>query len=669
MIEGKTVLASPSKDSSTHIAGHLGEKFDLALQALSEAKPFAKSTYQTDVFQLAETLMQTDAGMRALLDRAHRFDDAGVFASGPWADPAKLQPPLVAGSLGAGGVYPVVEILSELRMLSIAKGMKESHVSQPDANAFLTEVMALNLQYLFPGDTEQERVSAGPHRGSSIRLFRLLAEELEVSSLREDVVSEIEQICAQRPIMTARVRSLIEMASRIPENPHAGHSDQRLPVYTWAVKGASALSQQHPELADYRSALRRCERSVLEDEAKSFAKTMCSTGLTCPHHAILVRHLRANETDLLPAALGLNELGRADLGQNLDFVKQLIRVAILPATAQAIYGLARVLELGLLSRQEVSAGLTRLIDLDLTSEVRRNLLARRQTRDGVTANSLLLAGVVSVFGQPLGVGQGNNPTCQAARAISLWAQHAHGYLLELLVSAARDGFVEFSFEGETLRSDALVGGVATQLDFDLDPVSIVLTPHLDLIYDGMMKRVALKQEDGHKWVNPALYGRWVPNGFASVFADRAQTTISDYDEFVRRFFSTHHPAYNDGHLLMYPNPVGILVTNNHGDYLGPHAVSVQRVEEDPQGELRAYFYNPNNEGRQDWGQSVRPSIRGHGENEGESSLPFHEFAARLYAFHYNPYEEGDAYAVPLAALEEVEAAARETWGRAFVWKK
>jgi hypothetical protein len=144
--------------------------------------------------------------------------------------------------------------------------------------------------------------------------------------------------------------------------------------------------------------------------------------------------------------------------------------------------------------------------------------------------------------------------------------------------------------------------------------------------------------------------------------------VSGYEDFVRRFFATHHPAYNDGHALMYPNPVGLCVTNSHGEYLGPHAVSLQRIEPDPRGQLRAYFYNPNNEGRQNWGEDVRPSVSGHGENPGESSLPFDDFVARLYAFHYNPYEEGDAYAVPDLDLKRIEAAARNSWGRAFTWE-
>ncbi len=651
------------------VVQRLAAKLDTALEELTAAKPYAKSTYQTNVFQIAETLMGSDEGHKALLARAHQFDQAGVFEGGPWEDPTKLQPPLVAGSLKAAGVYPVVETLSELRMLAIARGNgnEQSKVSQQEATDFLNEVMALNLEFIFPADTEEERIMGGPHRDSNLRLFALIAEELGMGSLLGDVVTEIEQICAQRPIMTRRVRRMIEMASRIPDEQSSPEISQRLQGFTKAVNHPSPLSREHPELTAYRKVVQECDYATLESEARAFAVTLTLTGLTSPHHAVLLRCLRAKEPDLIGTALALNDLGEAELGQNLEFVQQLIRICILPATAQSIYGFARILELGLLSRQEVSAGLRRLIDLDLQSDVRRNLLAQRQVRDGVTANVLLLAGVISVLGQPLGVGQGKNPTCQSARAISLWAQHAHGYLLELLVSAARDGVIEVDFEGEALRTDNLSGGVATQIDFDLDPVSIVLVPHLDVLYSAMMKRVSLRQEDGHKWVNPAFYGRWVSSGFATVFSALNQKVISDYDDFIRRFYATHHPAYNEGHAMMYPSPVGILVTNGHGEYLGPHAISLQRVSQDNDGKLRAYFYNPNNEGRQNWGRGVEPTINSHGELEGESSLPFHEFATRLYAFHYNPYEEGDAYAVPAEEIQEIEEAAKATWGKAFTW--
>lgn len=660
-----------SKDSSEAIVDpvqlRMMKKFDESLELLKISKPFAKSTYQTDVFQLAETLMATPEGMHAVYERAHLFDQVGVFDGGPWANWRKLQAPLVSGSLKVGGVYPVVETLSELRLLAMATGRTENNDEQAAAQKFLSEVMALNLEYIFPGHTEEERIGAGPHHDMSLRLFSLLTQKLGLSSLCDEVVSEIEMICAQRPILSDRLLKMIELASRIPADQQSPKTQERLKKYTSAIHGASPWAQEYPDISDYRGRIKKAGVEDIETEAIAFAERMHETGLTSTHHAVLIRHLRGKHPELIAKALGLNEVGAAEFNQNQEFALQLIRFCIFPSTAQSIYGWSKFLEGGLLSRSEVTAGLTKLVDLDLRADVRENLLTKQSASDGVTANAVLVAGAISVFGQPLGVGQGHNPTCQAARAISLWAQHAHGYLLELLISAARDGFIEVRFEAEMLRTDQLVGGMASSIDFALDPVSIVLVRHLDLIYDAMMKRIVFREEDGHKWVNPSLYGRRVPNGFASVFFDVHQTTVAKYDDFVRRFFATHHPHYNDGHILMYPNPVGVLVTNTHGDYLGPHAITLQRIDEDPEGKLRVYFFNPNNEGRQDWGQEVRPSVSGHGELEGESSLPFHQFVSRLYAFHYNPYEEGDAFAVPIQEIEQIKKAAQTTWGRSFTW--
>ncbi len=661
-------LPKTDAHASGDLVDRLGAKLDTMLDKLGEAKPFAKSTYQTDVFQTSELMLSSDNGIRALYERAHRFDDVGLFASGAWADAAKLQPPLVEGSLKAHGVYPIVEILSDLRMLAIASG-KQNHpeVSAADATNFLQEVMALNLQFVFPGDTEQERIEGGPHYESSLRLFRLLSDELGLSFIREYVVAEIRQIIAQRPIMTGRVRTMIRMAARTPDSNGDDTISGRLSELTEAIDGPSTLCKQATTLAEYRKLLQQCEKSTLRDEAEQFATTVSKTGLVAPQHAILLRYLATKEPDIIPEALSLDDYGAAEFEGQIEFARQLVKAAIFPTTAQCILGFARVLERGLLSRQEVSVGLERLVDLDLQPDIRRSLLAQRSRHDGVTANSILLAGALSVLGQPLGVGQGRNPTCQAARGISLWSQYAPAYLIELVVSAARDGVVEIPFEGQTVRSDKAVVEMGRSLDLNLDPVSVVLVPHLDRIYEQMMKLVALRNEDGHKWVNPALYGRWVARGFSSVFADVALTTISGYEDFVRRFFATHHPSFNEGHSLMYPNPVGLCITNGHGDYLGPHAVSLQRVSEGPDGKLRIYFFNPNNEGRQDWGHDVKPSIADNGELEGESSLPFNQFVSRLYAFHYNPYEVGDAYAVPDAVVNEIQKEASDTWGRAFQW--
>ena len=215
-----------------------------------------------------------------------------------------------------------------------------------------------------------------------------------------------------------------------------------------------------------------------------------------------------------------------------------------------------------------------------TTEPKDRLLALCSPDAGVGASSILMAGAVSVLGLPLGVGQGSNPTCQAARGLSLWSQHAPGLLLGMIATAVRDGFVRMDFENQVLRSDQLLDTDPSRpFDADLDPVSAVLVPHLDRIYARM----------------------------------------------------------------------------------------IQRIVADPDGKPRVYFFNPNNEGRQRWGHGVAPTVWGHGEFPGESSLPFAQFTSRLYAFHFDPYEEGEAYAVPEEVVEQVSTMARESWGRAVTW--
>jgi len=648
------------------------KRFDEALEALEAASSLSRQLKQNDLFQVAETLLHSDRGVRALAERAHRFDAAGVFEGGPWKHPDRLLPPFVEGGLKSPGVNRIVESLSELRMLAIAQGRSEHpDLTAEEARGFLNEVMAHNLEFIFPGEGESERIEGGPHRDANIRLFGALVDELGVGSLRWEVVREVEQIAAQRPIMTERILRHLEIAGRIPEHePDTDPEDsvhERLDVYLRAVHGPTPMTESRPSPAAYRATLREADEEALASEADAFRESMRRTGLVCPHHAVFLRHVRTDHLDLLERALDLNDGGKAELRRHPELVAGIIGAAVRPATAQAIYGMARALERSLLSRQDVGVGLRRIIRLEIREEVAGNLLARRDKRESVSPNAVLASGLISVLGQPLGVGQGRNPTCQAARAISLWAEHAPGYLVSLVISAARDGLIEMPFEGEMIRSDLLTGGLAPKLDLELDPVSIVLVPHLDRMYDAMMRRVTLRPEDGHKWVNPALYGRWVSTGFASVFLDLAQTTVGGYEQFARRLFVTHHPEHNGGHQRMYPNPVGLCITSSHGAYLGPHAVSLLRVEPDDEGRLRAYFFNPNNEGRQNWGFGVEPSVHAHGEREGESSLPFEEFAARIYAFHYNPNEQRDMEAVPDDAVKHVERLARESWGKAFTW--
>ncbi len=642
-------------------------RFEEALAELEAAPPFAKARYQTAVFRRSTDLLDAREGIPLVYEYAGRFDAAGVFHGGPWEAPAKLLPQLVGVGLLGDGVYPSVEALSELRVLAIAEGKAEGRdFSADEAAEFLREVVAKHLHLLYPGETEDRRSRPRIYfRAES--LLRFIADHIGLEGLREQVIEEIELLCVQRPIATDRIRGLLEMARRIEPGKESDEAQRTLDLYTQAVGAPTAGSRATAEPGSYRDWIREAGPAALGEEARSFAESLCRTGLGSPFHPVLLRFLQKNDPSGLPGALGLSETGSAELFRNAELAGQLLRASLFPATADALTGFRGMLERGLLSRREVAGGLRRLLDLDILPSVREMLLDSQADTGGLSPNNLLLAAAIRVLGQPLGVGQGNNPTCQAARGISLWSLHAPGLLLGMAANAARDGTVECRFEGQVLSSGQIVyeGSYDTR-SLSVDPLSSLLVPHLDRLYFRMQQLAAYRGEDPHRWINPALYGRWVPTQFESVL-DPASGAVRDHGGFVRRFFATHHPDYNEGHELLYPNPVGLMVTNVHGRLLGPHAVSIQRIRRDPDGALRIYFFNPNTEGRQDWGMQVRPSVRGHGEAHGESSLPFGSFVSRMYAFHYDPYEMGEVYAVPSPTVEEVGRMARESWAREMPW--
>lgn len=645
----------------------LQERFEQALWDLEQAQAFAKPRYQTALFRTATDLLDHQEGIGIVYAQAGRFSEAGVFRGGPWEDPDKLLPALVGLGLLGDGVYPSVEALSELRVLAIAEGTATHPVLTADAaRGFLREIVAKNLHLLFPQDAEDRRVRPKVYARAE-GLIRFIADHISLEGLLDQVIEEFELICAQRPIAVERIRVLIGMAARLNSDDTNPEQQHKLEMYTRAMSKPTPGSRKVDSQSAYRIWLRQADPATVAEEARIFAESLCNTGLGSPYHAVLLRRLQKTSPELLPHALGLDELGAAEYARHPELCGQMLRAAIFPATADSIYGFRGLLERGLLSRDEVAGGLRRLLDLDVLPEAGKLLLDPLGKDVGLTANNVLLAAAISVLGQPLGIGQGNNPTCQAARGISLWSLHAPGMLLGMVANAARDGMVECRFEGQMLESNTIFyeGSYDTN-SMSVDPLSRLLVPHLDRLYFRMQQLAAYRGADPHRWINPALYGRWIPAQFESAL-DAITGAVKAHGEFARRFYATHHPEYNEGYELIYPNPVGLMVTNVHGRLLGPHAVSIQRIETDPDGQLRIYFFNPNTEGRQDWGMGVKPSVMGFGERHGESSLPFQQFVSRMYAFHYDPYEIGEVYAVPAEEIAEVSRLARASWAQEMVW--
>jgi hypothetical protein len=266
-----------------------------------------------------------------------------------------------------------------------------------------------------------------------------------------------------------------------------------------------------------------------------------------------------------------------------------------------------------------------------------------------------------MLGLPLGVGQGDNPTCQAARALSMWSYNDPDYLLQTIAWAARDDEIVMHFEGQPISSKDSGGGVATHLPVDLDPVSLLVVPHLDRIYAEMFRRCVGRDGDPHRWVNPEFHGWWSGRGFR-INVDVATGNLVELEGFLRHFYAAYHPFYNGNQPLIHPQPAGIAVTDSAARFVGWHAITVLRVGLDPEGAMRVYFYNPNNDSGQDWGDGVVVSTAGHGERFGEASLPFEQFASRLYIFHFDPLEPGERAAVTQTELDRVLGYLQRSWG-------
>lgn len=648
------------------------ENFENSLKEFTDSIELTKKEKATRLISQVDILSLTRNGLRYLYQKSLELEQSGIFRGTAWNEPDKLIPSLVKGTLKFGHPSSSYEILSELRILSYAKGAQESsHLPRPDAQNFLEEVLVHNLEFALKDLSEETRSGMAEREiKKAYALFSFLISEIDLHGVYEKLAEEIQLICAQRPVVTRKARELIKLVKKQFDTSGESEADRLSRLYINAIYGPSNGARAHPNLTDYQEYVNQSNQKTLEAEASQMGESMNATGLVSGYHAVLLKKLVQEHEALVPICLELNDRGTAEWQKFNSHISNLILETVSPDNCQCIYGLSRMLGKNLFSRRPVRVGLENLRKIKLNTQVEKRILKSLIEPDAdITALQYLIGGTIKVLGQPLGVGQGNNPTCQSARGISMWSQHAPAMLIDMIITVATQNDLIVRFENQDLVSNQLGKGLVEKLDYNLDAVSVVLVPHLDKIYNEMMKRSTGRGEDPHKWVNPAMYGHWIQVGFASCY-DYISNSILDFEGFTRIFYAAFHPGYNGNHQMAYPNPVGIFITSNKGVMVGFHAVSLLRIDEDPDGKVRAYFLNPNNEGRQDWGQGIKPSVNGRGEKPGESSLPFHEFAARIYAFHYNPLDvKSWLTEVPDEELKKVGALAKESWGRAYFWNQ
>tara|TARA_A100001391_G_scaffold145707_1_gene103341 strand:- start:47521 stop:49494 length:1974 start_codon:yes stop_codon:yes gene_type:complete len=651
-----------SSDTQHHEATpDLVTRFDEALARVTDASRFAKALHVGKVMQLAGRLLCQPEGAGHLYQRAAAIEHSGLFGGTDWAQPEILQADITVQTLRLGGPDDItLECLSELRLLAVAQGeLAHPALSAEQAHHYLAQVLALNLDLLFETGGEAIRVRQGRMAAAVRGVLQILVSRIGYDNIIDRLIEEIWRILAQRPVRVDHIKAMITQIAACLYNPAITVSNSRgADRLVSALFGPTQASVEDPGLEVYVERLATMDTQALQQEAGGFARAMHDTGLVSAYQPVFLRFALTQSSELVSAALGLSATGRDALLCYQELVYTLIEASVFPDTAQAAYGLALMLERGVLFAPPVAPALWRQLGQTLSASADAAIV--QALGDVQPAKVQLIAAVLTVLGLPLGVGQGNNPTCQSARAISMWAYNDPDYLLQMIVWATRDDDLVMHFEGQRLSSKELALTMPAIAPQDVDAVSAVLVPHLDRIYHAMGSLCADRDDDPHRWINPEFHGWWVGRGFR-LAVDLATGKLHDYEGFVRHFYACYHPMYNGNQPLIYPQPAGLAVTDSAARFVGWHAITIQRVTLDQDEVTRVYFYNPNNDSGQDLGNGVKVSTEGRGERYGESSLPVAEFVSRLYIFHFDPLEHLDPARVPAEDAARVEALARDSW--------
>ena len=119
-----------TNNNDTPSAGDAGQKLSVRVKRLDDAialvtgsPAFSRLAKMPRLLDSARQVLMIDGGCSEVEARAEAIEQTGVFEGSDWADPQILLPSLTTYSLRSPRMETVViEALSELRLLAVAKG-------------------------------------------------------------------------------------------------------------------------------------------------------------------------------------------------------------------------------------------------------------------------------------------------------------------------------------------------------------------------------------------------------------------------------------------------------------------------------------------------------------------------------------------------------------------
>ena len=341
---------------------------DDATVALSQTRDVGNPLRQ--VLDSLRRVLAQRGSCAVVQSRAAALEQAGLFEGTDWAGPELLVAAMSGPGLHAENADTVVmEAASQLRMLGIATGeYTHPRVGAVQAHQFVSQVLAMNLSLLVTPPSEAQRATQGELTQLTRGLIGHLGETVGYEPILDQLVEETWRILRQRPIQVEQVQHMITQIAVYRDDPaidlgSAGQGADRLISSLFATTQAC---REDPGVGVYRSRIDAMDATSVQYEAAGFARPMHDTGLVSPYHAVLARFLLTESDSLLADALGVSSTGRDCLLDYHELVHRLIAEAVHPQTAQCLYGLALLLDRGILFQPPLAPALWRQIALPLS---------------------------------------------------------------------------------------------------------------------------------------------------------------------------------------------------------------------------------------------------------------------------------------------------------------